>query len=41
VQWVVFAGFVAFLWWRMLRDDARGDQEAAPPQARAPVREIY
>lgn len=26
VQWVLFAGFVVFLWWRMLRDDLREER---------------
>ncbi len=41
VQWLLFAGFVIFFWWRMLRDDLR---ELGPEQTRqetAPVREVY
>jgi cytochrome oxidase assembly protein ShyY1 len=42
VQWVLFAAFVVFLWWRMLRDDAPGRRPAlpaaAPPQQQ---RDVY
>jgi len=41
VQWLAFAGFVVFFWWRALRDDVRGDDVTAPPEATAPVREVY
>jgi cytochrome oxidase assembly protein ShyY1 len=44
VQWVIFAGFALFFWWRMLRDDvdARDDLGApSPRQSAAPVREVY
>jgi len=41
VQWLAFAGFVVFFWWRALRDDVRGEDVTAPPEATAPVREVY
>ena len=41
VQWLAFAAFVVFFWWRALRDDVRGDDAEAPPEATAPVREVY
>jgi cytochrome oxidase assembly protein ShyY1 len=45
VQWVLFAGFVVFLWVRMLRDDlreARGDSLVAEPAPSSTERpEIY
>ncbi len=46
LQWVLFAGFVVFFWWRMLRDDVRGARgdvgdATAPPQARSTVPEVY
>jgi cytochrome oxidase assembly protein ShyY1 len=28
VEWVVFAGFAIFLWWRLVRDDYEREQEA-------------
>ncbi|HEV7168611.1 MAG TPA: SURF1 family protein [Micrococcaceae bacterium] len=28
VEWVVFAGFAVFLWWRLVADDVRRQQEA-------------
>lgn len=41
VQWVLFAGFAVFLWWRMLRDAARRerepDAEPEPGQPSDPV----
>jgi len=38
-QWILFAGFVVFFWYRMLRDDVRG---AAPvPTPSTPVRKVY
>jgi cytochrome oxidase assembly protein ShyY1 len=27
LQWWIFGGFAAFMWWRMVRDDAEGDQQ--------------
>jgi hypothetical protein len=35
VEWPVFAGFVAFLWWREVRRELRPDspRTASPPQA--------
>lgn len=34
VEWVVFAGFAIFLWWRLVRDDYEREQEAlAHPEA--------
>lgn len=41
VQWVLFAGFVMFFWWRMFRDDLRGTGRRRPPQGAPPVREVY
>ncbi len=45
VQWVLFAGFVVFLWVRMLRDDlreARGESlRAAPADGAAERPEVY
>jgi cytochrome oxidase assembly protein ShyY1 len=53
VQWVLFAGFVVFLWWRVLRDDVRVDDvggdrahggrgvDPVPDAASAPVRDVY
>nr|WP_138414123.1 SURF1 family protein [Sinomonas gamaensis] len=31
VEWVVFAGFAIFLWWRLVRDDYEREQEALAP----------
>jgi hypothetical protein len=28
IEWVVFAGFAVFLWWRLVGDDYRRQQEA-------------
>jgi cytochrome oxidase assembly protein ShyY1 len=41
VQWVLFAAFVVFFWWRLLRDDLRGAGVDRPREAVAPVREVY
>jgi hypothetical protein len=45
VQWVLFAGFVVFLWVRMFRDDlreSRGESLVATPAPSAPARpEVY
>jgi cytochrome oxidase assembly protein ShyY1 len=41
LQWLAFAGFVVFFWWRALRDDVSDAAGAAPPEAVAPVREVY
>ena len=41
VQWLLFAGFVVFFWWRMLRDDLRGADGAQPRAATEPVRDVY
>ncbi|MFC6237354.1 SURF1 family protein [Longivirga aurantiaca] len=42
VQWVLFAAFVVFVWWRFLREDARLAAEQAPPPVAEPSRpEIY
>ncbi|MGD9956159.1 MAG: SURF1 family protein [Candidatus Nanopelagicales bacterium] len=42
VQWVLFAGFVVFVWWRFLREDVRLAAEQAPPPVAEPSRpEIY
>jgi len=45
VQWLLFAGFVVFFWWRMLRDDLRDDRRGAdterPRAATEPVRDVY
>ena len=27
VEWIVFAGFALFIWWRMVKDDYRRDLE--------------
>lgn len=35
VEWVVFAGFAIFLWWRLVADDYRRDLEAAEDAAEA------
>ena len=40
-QWLLFAGFVAFFWWRMLRDDLRGVAVRQPRSETAPVRDVY
>jgi hypothetical protein len=29
VEWVVFAGFALFIWWRLVKDDYRRDLEDA------------
>jgi cytochrome oxidase assembly protein ShyY1 len=41
VQWVLFAAFVVFFWWRLLRDDLRGAGIDRPRQEATPVREVY
>ena len=41
LQWLLFAGFVVFFWWRMLRDDLRGAGGAPPRAATEPVRDVY
>ena len=41
LQWLIFAGFALFVWWRALRDDLADEAGAAPPQAIEPVREVY
>jgi len=41
VQWLLFAGFVVFFWWRMLRDDLRGPGGSQPRAATEPVRDVY
>lgn len=42
VQWVLFAAFVVFVWWRFLREDARLAAEQAPAPVAEPSRpEIY
>jgi cytochrome oxidase assembly protein ShyY1 len=41
VQWILFAGFVAFFWVRMLRYDLAGATPASTPDGVAPVREVY
>ena len=41
VQWLAFAGFAIFLWWRALRDDAEGVDRDAPQPQTEPVREVY
>jgi len=41
LQWLVFAGFALFVWWRALRDDLADEEHQAPPQATEPVREVY
>jgi cytochrome oxidase assembly protein ShyY1 len=41
LQWVLFAAFVVFFWWRLLRDDLRGAGEDLPRDRPAPVREVY
>ena len=28
IEWAVFAGFAVFLWWRLVADDYRRDQDA-------------
>lgn len=35
LEWVVFAGFVGFMWWHMVRDEIRGEDGA--PSAVGPV----
>ncbi len=40
-QWLLFAGFVVFFWWRMLRDDLRGAGADEPRPETAPVRDVY
>jgi len=40
-QWLLFAGFVVFFWWRMLRDDVRGVDDTQPRRSTEPVREVY
>ncbi|GAB4099970.1 SURF1 family protein [Sinomonas halotolerans] len=35
VEWVVFAGFAVFLWWRLVRDDWVRTQEALADEAEA------
>jgi cytochrome oxidase assembly protein ShyY1 len=39
VQWILFAAFVMFFWYRMLRDDVRGATPSPTPSI--PVREVY
>jgi cytochrome oxidase assembly protein ShyY1 len=41
LQWVLFAAFVVFFWWRLLRDDLRGAGVDLPRDQPAPVREVY
>lgn len=31
-EWIVFAGFAIYLWWRFVRDEWEGEQEARPAQ---------
>jgi hypothetical protein len=38
---VLFAAFVVFFWWRLLRDDLRGAGVDLPRDQPAPVREVY
>lgn len=33
LQWWIFAGFAAYMWWRMVRDDSVADDDAAVPVA--------
>ncbi|NKX53698.1 SURF1 family protein [Arthrobacter mobilis] len=35
VEWIVFAGFAVFLWWRLVADDYRRQQEALEDAAHA------
>jgi cytochrome oxidase assembly protein ShyY1 len=35
VEWVVFAGFALFIWWRLVKDDYRRDLEDALDEERA------
>jgi cytochrome oxidase assembly protein ShyY1 len=39
VEWVVFAGFAIFLWWRLVRDDYEREQEALAPVEMGPARD--
>ena len=39
IEWVVFAGFALFLWYRMVRDDYQRDMEVIAEQAAARARE--
>jgi cytochrome oxidase assembly protein ShyY1 len=41
LQWLVFAGFALFVWWRALRDDLADEEDQAPPQTTAPLRDVY
>jgi cytochrome oxidase assembly protein ShyY1 len=41
LQWLVFAGFAVFVWWRALRDDLADLEEQAPPSPVEPVRDVY
>lgn len=37
LQWFVFAGFMVFLWWRLVRDDHRKDDQRLTPRGAAPA----
>jgi cytochrome oxidase assembly protein ShyY1 len=39
VEWIVFAGFAVFLWWRLVADDYRRRQEALEDAAEASLEE--
>jgi cytochrome oxidase assembly protein ShyY1 len=41
LQWLIFAAFAVFVWWRALRDDLADATEPAPPSQAAPVRDVY
>jgi cytochrome oxidase assembly protein ShyY1 len=41
IQWLVFAGFAVFVWFRALRDDLADASEQAPPSPVEPVRDVY
>ena len=35
MEWVVFAGFALFIWWRLVKDDYRRDLEDALDEEQA------
>ena len=41
LQWLIFAAFAVFVWWRALRDDVADLSDQPPPAATEPVRDVY
>jgi hypothetical protein len=37
IEWAVFAGFAVFMWWRLLADAYRKQQEALLESAKEPI----